>query len=198
MRVCILDTHPYHASAGDRSNILPMSNLTPVYDFLEQTLEQFCVDFVAGRQAALLRQNAIASSRLVISLDYEVRRQALDEGLTALIAFRESGRFIDMKQARTGRPSTEHIENMRRWLQDKGLMQKAIRDYVRKRRLKTVPERVKTYVAFGVVIKRRNGRHRRKRFYNKAKSAAIAQLYEDVLAGMPDHVFDALKQSLRQ
>ena len=175
-----------------------MSNLTPVYDFLEQTLEQFCVDFVAGRQAALLRQNAIASSRLVISFDYQVRKQALDEGLTALIAFRESGRFLDMKQARTGRPSTEHVENMRSWLQDKGLMQKAVRDYVRKRRLKTVPERVKTYVAFGVVIKRRNGRHRRKRFYNKAKSAAIAQLYEDVLAGMPDHVFDALKQSLRQ
>jgi len=65
-----------------------------------------------------------------------------------------------------------------------------------RRKLKKVPERVLTYIAWGIARKRFNGKYRRRRWYNKAKSAAITELFGDVAANMPDLIADEIKRSM--
>ena len=72
-----------------------------------------------------------------------------------------------------------------------------IQGYLRRRKLKTVPERVMTYLAFAITKKRFNKKYRRIHWYNKAKSRRITELFDNILAGLPDVVLDELKAGLR-
>lgn len=166
--------------------------------YLQQELETFAAEFVANRAAALRSRGASATDQLARSLAYEVRAQAVDAAAQLLIAFEEHGRFIDMRSLQPPEGGADYIANIIRWIEAKGLTEKFVRGYVRKRGLKRPPERVMTYIAFGIARKRFNGKYRRRRWYNKSKSAQITELYDTVLAGMPDVVLEELKQGFDQ
>ena len=114
-----------------------------------------------------------------------------------LIAFEENGRFIDMRRLQPGPAGTDYIANLIRWIEEKGLKEKMISNYVSRRKLKKVPERVLSYIAFGMARKRFNGKYKRTRWYNKAKSRQISQLYDDILAGLPEVLLRELKGMAR-
>ena len=109
-----------------------------------------------------------------------------------LIAFEEHGRFIDMRRLQPGPAGADYITQLIKWIEEKGLKEKMIQGYLRRRNLKKVPERVMTYLAFGIAKKRFNGKYRRTRWYNKSKSPRITELFDDILAGLPNMVLDEL------
>lgn len=164
--------------------------------YLQRELEAFCAEFVRDRAAQLRSRKAVASGDLARSLAYEVRAQAVDAGVQALIAFEESGRFIDMRRLQPAEGGADYIANIIRWIEEKGLREKFVAGYVRRRNLKKPPERVMTYIAFGIARKRFNGKYRRTRWYNKSKTAKISELYDQILAGMPEVVLEELKKPL--
>lgn len=170
---------------------------TSVNEYLSAELQVFAAEFVRDRAASLRRRGAVASGDLAQSLAYEVRAQALGAGVQALIAFEESGRFIDMRRLQPAEGGADYITNLIGWIEKKGLKQKMIDGYMARRKLKTVPENVMTYLAFGIAKKRFNGKYKRTRWYNKAKTGQLAEVYDRVLAGMPDVVFEELKKPLR-
>jgi|GEM_PF-1180953 len=161
--------------------------------YLRAELEQFCADFVADRAAELRRRGKAVSGALANSFEYEVRAQALNAGIEALIGFEEHGRFIDMRRLQPPEGGADYIANLITWIDQAGLTAKMKRGYVKRRNLKTVPERVMTYIAFGIARKRLNGKYRRTRWYNKSKSAKISELYDQVLANMPEVIFEEIK-----
>lgn len=163
-------------------------------EYLQAELEQFCADFVRDRTEQLRRRKAVASGDLAKSLAYEVRAQALTAGVQALIAFEESGRFIDMRRLQPPEGGADYIANIIRWIQAKGLAEKMTAKYVAQRNLKKTPERVLTYIAFGIARKRFSGKYRRTRWYNKAKTATISNLYDNILSDMPALVVEELKK----
>lgn len=168
-----------------------------INDYLRAEAEAFCAQFVRDRTAELRRRKAVASGGLANSLEYEVRAQALNAGVEVLLAFEESGRFIDMRRLQPGPAGTDYIANLIRWIEEKGLKEKMISNYVSRRKLKKVPERVLSYIAFGMARKRFNGKYKRTRWYNKAKSRQISQLYDDILAGLPEVLLRELKGMAR-
>ena len=163
-------------------------------DFLKAQAEEFCAEFVRDRAAALRARGAVASGDLARSLQYEVRAQAVDAGVQALIAFEESGRFIDMKNLQPAEGGVEYIQNIISWIQRKGLEEKMITGYTKKRNLERLPERVLTYIAFGIARKRFNGKYKRTRWYNKTYPAKITELYDTILANLPDMIAEEMKQ----
>lgn len=167
-----------------------------INDYLQAELEKFCADFIQDRAAQLRRRGAVATGDLANSLAYEVRAQAVNAGVEALIAFEEHGRFIDMRRLQPAEGGADYIANLISWVERKGLKEKMIRGYMRRRKLKTVPERVMTFLAFGIARKRFNGKYRRTRWYNKSKSAQISELYDEIQASMPDEVLEEIKNAI--
>ena len=97
-----------------------------------------------------------------------------------------------MRRLQPGPAGADYITQLIKWIEEKGLKEKMIQGYLRRRNLKKVPERVMTYLAFGIAKKRFNGKYRRTRWYNKSKSPRITELFDDILAGLPNMVLDEL------
>lgn len=165
--------------------------------YLRTELENWAAEFVRDRVAQLNRRNIKGSGDLANSLRAEVRGQAVDAAVQALVSFKEYGRFVDMRRLQPGEAGADYIANLISWIQRKGLADKFTRGYVRRRNLKKPPERVLSYIAFGIARKRSQGKYRRRRWYNKSKTAAINELYNDVQANMPEVIADQIKETLR-
>jgi hypothetical protein len=167
-----------------------------INEYLQAEGQAFCVEFIRDRAAALRQRKTDASGELSRSLEYQVRAQAMNAGVEVLIAFEEHGRYIDMRRLQPGSAGADYLTRLIKWIEEKGLKEKMIQGYMRRRKLKKVPERVMTYLAFGIVKKRFNGKYRRTRWYNKAKSRQITELFDDILAGLPAVVMEELKAEL--
>jgi len=164
--------------------------------YLRTELETWAAEFVRDRVAQLNRRGIKGSGDLANSLRAEVRGQAVDAAVQALVSFREYGRFVDMRNLQPAEAGADYIANLISWIQRKGLDQKFIKGYVRRRNLKKPPERVLSYIAFGIAKKRSQGKYRRRRWYNKSKTASINELYNDVQANMPDIIAEQIAQEL--
>lgn len=164
--------------------------------YLRSELESWAAEFVLDRVAQLNRRGIKGSGDLANSLSAEVRGQAVDAAVQALVSFKEYGRFVDMRTLQPGEAGADYITNLVSWIQRKGLAEKFTRGYVRKRNLKKPPERVLSYIAFGIAKKRNQGKYRRRRWYNSSKTAAINELYNDVQANMPDIIAEQIADTL--
>ena len=172
--------------------------MTTIEEFLHAELEAWCAEFVKDRAYNLRNRKAKASGDLVNSLQYEVQAQALNASVEAIIFFEESGRFIDMRTLQPAEGGPDYIANIIKWMVSKGIKEKMIRGYMRRRSLKKVPDRVMTYIAFGIARKRFNGRYRPKRWYNKSKAAGLSEIFQNIMADLPDLITTELKKDFLQ
>jgi hypothetical protein len=164
--------------------------------YLQQEAQAWVTQFIEDRVAYLRSRNIKASGDLQKSLAAEVLAATRAEGVKVLVAFEEYGRIIDMRRFDPPEGGGDYLLALQDWIRRKGLEQKFIRGYMRRRKLKKVPERVLTYIAWGIARKRFNGKYRRRRWYNKSKSRAITELFRDVAANMPEQVAEEIKRSM--
>lgn len=167
-----------------------------IQDYLRTESQAWVTRFIEDRIAFLRRRGAKASGDLQRSLQSEVVSGLQNAGVQVLIAFEEYGRIIDMRRFDPPEGGGDYLLALVDWIQRKGLAQKMIRGYVRKRKLKQPPERVLTYIAWGIARKRFNGKYKRHRWWNKSKSAAITDLFRDVAANIPDLVAQEITNNL--
>jgi hypothetical protein len=165
-------------------------------DFITAELEAYALEFIQDSAAQLRRRGAKASGELVNSFEHEVRAQSINAGIQLLMSFEDHGRFIDMRSLQPPEGGRDYILNIIRWMQNKGLTEKFIKGYMRRRKLKRVPERVLTYIAFGIARKRFSGKFRRTRWYNKRKTATVSVLFDNIRAGIPDIFLEELKRPI--
>jgi len=131
-------------------------------------------------------------------MEFEVIEQSFRGTVDMLLQFEAYGRYIDMRRLQPPAGGADYIEGLQEWIREKGLEQKFIRGYMRRRKLKKVPDRVLNSIAWGIAIKRAKGKVRRRPWYNKSKSAAISDLFNQVAAGLPDIVGPEVAKQLKK
>jgi hypothetical protein len=165
-----------------------------IKQFLEAEMTDFGVEFIAQRRNFLSRKIS-ASGDLSQSLGFEIDKQVRSEAVMMLLAFEEYGRLIDMKRLKAVIPSgsdNEYVSLIEAWIKDRNWEQKFINGYMRRSGLKIIPPSVLHRIAWGIVISRAK-RVRPKKWWNKSKTVGISDLFNRVVAGLPDKTSDILK-----
>ena len=168
-----------------------------IEEFLKKELEAWAVQFIQDRRAFLRRRKIRASGELDRSLETEVLGQAQREAVELLLAFEEHGRYIDMRRMQPPAGGGDYIFLLQQWIKKRGFEKEFIEKYMRRRKLRKVPRDVLNRIAWGIAVKRSNGRYRRRRWYNKPKSARITGLFNQVAANLPEIVADNITDQFK-
>lgn len=170
--------------------------MTDLNDYTEETLRGWAVDFRIGRIAWLRGRNISATGALASSIAESISRE--EGAVTLEMSFEDHGRYIDMKQSSISHDKwgRDGIKRLEAWVRKQGI-QKFKAGYLRKRKyLPKGEQKLVNSIAWGIAINRTNGKFRRRPWYNKPKSAAITELYNQVAAGMLDLVADNVTETL--
>jgi hypothetical protein len=170
-----------------------------IQTYLHEEMQAWLIEFIQRRKAYLRSRRIKASGDLINSLEGEVTRQAIGDAVELVLAFEEHGRYIDMRRLNVPAGGPDYIKALEEWIQEKGLLQKFTDRYMRRRGLRRVPPRILNQLAWGIAIKRKKRkRFRRKAWYNKSRTAAVEDLFNRVVANLPDLATDEIKDSMKQ
>ena len=168
-----------------------------ILDTISEEALDFVKQFVSQRRAALQKRKAVASGNLIDSIAYDV--ESTKQAVNILLAFEDYGRIIDMRNSSVnydgfGKNAIDQIIN---WVEKKGV-NNFISGYLQRR--KYPPRqyaRLISSIAWGIAIKRSKGKFRRKTWWNKAKTAAVANLVNQVAAALPDTTAENIVEKLK-
>lgn len=165
--------------------------------FIQSELTLLAQEFVKQRVSALQARKIVSSGELKDSIAYEINSQAKAEAVELLLAFEEYGRFVDM---RTLKPPTDfgnpYINLLEEWIRKRGWEQKFIEGFMRRRpKLAKVPKNVLNMIAWGIAIKRGNGKFRRRKWYNASKTRFVSDVFNQIVAGIPDMAAKTVSQA---
>jgi len=163
--------------------------------YIEGKLQRWAVDYIASRRAALRQRKIDASGYLNASLEAGINRAASREAIELLMSFPDYGRIIDQRKVKPARGGKDYIELLEDWIKKKGEA-KFISGWQRRNKAKKIPKNIVNRLAWGIAIKRSGKRFRRKQWYNKSKSAAITDLFNQVAAGLPELTANQMKKQL--
>ena len=162
--------------------------------------------FIAQRKAALLRggKKGVASGDLLRSFEIEMSRKANEEGIALLMSFDDSMRFLDMKPKSFSYDAwgREAIHRLQKWIGKRGIGGFSAK-YLRKNpnfgsRKGFNMQRMVSDIAWGIAISRQKGNFRRgKSVWNKAKTAGIYELINNVAAALPAPTADTIKNQFK-
>lgn len=168
-------------------------------DYLEVQGLAWAKEFIAGRKAWLASKGIKASGELISSLQTEVLSTLEGAAMTRIeLFFVEHGRFIEIKNLRAPKGGEQYIAALEQWIEDKGLQGKFTKNYLKKRNIRNEPANILNQLAWSVAISRLQRTKRRKQWYNKPKSAAIADLFNRVAANLPELLAQEIKNAFQQ
>lgn len=167
--------------------------LDALKQFIQEEMTKWAAEYIATRKAYLLKRKISASGELIRSLEFELNAQASREAVEMLLAFEEHGRFVDMKGLQPPEGGGEYIAGLVDWMQRKGLADRFTERYMERHKLRKVPERVLVYIAWGIALSRTD-KYKRRAWYNKSRSGATIDLFNNVAAGIPDIVGGQIKK----
>ena len=152
---------------------------------LEKTMLAWAAEFIADRKAVLRSRKIEASGDLIKSLEAKLNRDVSATTTEILLSFPDYGRIIDMRNTNPATGGDETLEGIEKWIERKGKA-KFVSAWQKRYKRKTVPANVVNQIAWGILIKRSRGKVRRRNWYNKSKGVAITDLYNRVVAGLPE------------
>ena len=172
-----------------------MTEKEEIRAFVEEKLRMWAADYIASRKSALRQRKIEASGNLIASLEAEINKAASREAIELIMSFPDYGRIIDQRNVRPARGGKGYIELLEDWIERKGEA-KFVSGWQRRNKGKKVPKNIVNRIAWGIAIKRSGNRFRRKQWYNKSKSAAITDLFNQVAAGLPDITGNQMSKQL--
>ena len=162
-----------------------MTEQQEIKAFLEKTMLTWAAEFIKERKDELRRKKIEASGDLIKSLEAKINKDVSAQATEILLMFPDYGRIVDMKNTDPANGGEDTLEGIERWINKKGKA-KFISAWQKKYMRKTVPANVVNQIAWGILIKRAKGKNRRRNWYNKPKGVAITDLYNRVVAGLPE------------
>mgnify|MGYP000741763767 CR=1 FL=1 len=159
-------------------------------------MEEWAAVFVKQRVDFLRKRKIEASGQLINSIAASINQQARREAVELLLAFDDTGRFLDMKRLRPSGGGADYITALENWIREKGFEGKFTQKFMQKYRLQKAPPNVLNKIAWGIAMSRSTGKFRKKKWYNKPKTAAIGELFTNVAAMIPDIVSKQIAQNL--
>lgn len=172
--------------------------LREITEYIEVQGRDWAKQYIAGRIAYFGKRNLRSRGELIRSLQYEVTSTLQQAAETKIsLAFRQYGRFIDLKNMKPAGGGSAYIEALESWIQEKGLDEKFKSRFLAKRNLKTLPQNVLNQMAWGIV-KNRNARYKRRlAWYSKSRAGALNDLYNRVAANIPRIVGQEIKNAFK-
>ena len=172
-----------------------------VLDTINAESLAFAKQFITQRKAALMKRKANATGDLIDSLEYEVTKQATNEAASLFLMFHEHGRYLDMKPTsfKYNRVGNDLIESIENWIDRKGL-QKFVNVWLQKRNQSNTNqsiEKIRRSIAWGIAVNRTKGKFKRKVWWNRAKTAAISDLVNNIAAALPPTLSKDIVNSLK-
>lgn len=153
-------------------------------------------DYIEARKNWLAKQKIKVTGELLESLQYEVLQQ-LSVGLE--IAFKDYGRFLDMKRLNAPGGGDNYIENLMQWIREKGLYNKYLPKFLERQNRNTAPRDTFRRMAWAVAITRKNRRiGKPRRWWNKSYIASVNDLYNRIAANLPDVVSQQIAQQFKK
>lgn len=171
-----------------------MSETQHIHDFIDEELLFWVQKFIHDRIATLRAKGMERTGQLSDSFEYEIKQAAFAEGRMLLLAFEDYGRIRDMRRIKPHEVGRDTVESLIGWVKQVGV-EKFVRGF--KRRRKYLPksnDKLMRQIAWGIAKKRATGKRKRKRWYNQQKSAAINELFNEVVAKMPELVSENIAQ----
>ena len=173
--------------------------MTSILDTISDEALEFVQGFVEQRRSALKKRKNTTGT-LAASLEYDVVKKATEDAASILIAFEDYGRIIDMKPS-----SIQHdawgrnaIDRLADWVARKGV-NKFIEGYLKNRKYPPREyQKLLLSIAWGIAIKRTEGKFKRKVWWNKAKTAGIANLANQIAASLPDKTSEIIVDNLKK
>jgi hypothetical protein len=165
--------------------------------FIEGEMVDFGIAFQTERKSFLSKKIS-ASGDLSDSIDYAIDQQAREDTAAIMLNFAEHGRYIDMKRLQAVMPSganNDYVKAIEDWIRVRGWEQKFIAAFVKKHPTIKVTPSVLRRIAWGIVYNRAFKMVRRKRWYNGKRTASVADLFNTVVAGLPDVTGDIFKKA---
>lgn len=148
--------------------------------------DEWATNFIRLRIARLRKTSTEASGELIRSLEYALENgKAESEAARLLIAFNEYGRIAEMREITHDRWGRNAMTRLEAWIVKKGISRFQA-GFLKTRGLKTPPKNMINQIAWGIMVNRSNGKFRRKQWYNRPKSAAVGDLYNEIAARMLD------------
>lgn len=187
---------PFCARRGVRFSHMTNRETEEIKTAIAAEMEQFAAEYIAGRVDFLRKKKIEASGALASSLAYELNRQARAEAVELLLAFEESGRFIDMKRLRPSEGGGNYIAALEAWISHKGLADRFTRKFMDKYGLNKPPANVLNKIAWGIATVRGGGKVRRRAWYSKSRAGAVSDLYNRVAAMLPEFVGRQIAQKI--
>lgn len=169
-----------------------------INDHITRELTRWSADFVQQMVRTVRRKKIIGSKELLNSFRYQIEQEANSQVIEALIAFKEEGRFVEMRSIVHDAWGRRAIDRLAAWVVDKGV-ERFRAGYVKKRKyVPNTPAKLANSIAWGIYFKSSMGQRRRKAWYNKPKQALISSLYNEVAANIPTIVGDEITKALKQ
>lgn len=148
--------------------------------------DEWATKFIQGRITRLRKNNMDPSGELIQSLEHALEAgRSESEATRLLIAFNEYGRIAEMRNIKHdvwGRNAMDRLED---WIVRKGVGN-FVNGFMKKRGIKSAPRDIINQIAWGIMVNRTKGKFRRNPWYNRAKSAATTDLYNQIAERMLD------------
>lgn len=165
-----------------------------IHEAVKKVSAGWAIEFIRQRKAALERKNIKGSGDLINDLAFATEEQVEALVSQILIAFPGYGRMAEMRSVSHDRWGRNAIDRVADWIGAKGVG-KFLPGFMAKYNLKKPPKDAVLRIAWGVMVARSQGKFKRKKWYNAAKTAAIAELYNDVAIASMDATAEAVKSS---
>lgn len=173
-----------------------MNEAEQLKEVIQREAQEWATGFIQARVAYLSRQVS-KSGVLTSSMGFEIDQQARKDAVQLLIGFEEYGRFIDMKPTAQDKWGRQAIERIKEWVRRVG-PEKFEAGFIRRyKRLPYLEGQFLNRIAWGIAVKRSYGKYRRRRWWNKSKTAGLTELYNQVAAALPATVAEQVKNTLK-
>lgn len=163
--------------------------------YISEKSKEWATQYIATRRGVLARRKFQHTGDLADSLASsvtEVFGGALTN--TVEIGFMDYGRWIDMKGLAPAEGGGQYIEDLAKWVVDKGLYPKLLAGYLERRGLQQAGKSALNDIAWSIARTRATRAPKRRAWYAKSSAGAVGDLFNIIAADMPTEVLSALKK----
>lgn len=165
-----------------------------IHEAVKEVSSGWAIEFIQQRKAALERKGIKGSGALIEGLEFATEDEAAALVSRILIAFPGYGRIAEMRRVSHDRWGRNAIDRVVDWITAKGVG-KFMPGFIEKYNFKKPPKDAVLRMAWGVLVARSQGKFKRKKWYNAAKTAAIGDLYNDVAIATMNETAAVVKNS---
>lgn len=158
--------------------------------------EAWAEKFLAQRRGILERRKINASGGLSDSLDHAVVKGGAEAAVSILIAFNDEGRIVEMRNLHVDKWGREAVTRVEDWIKKRGV-NFFVPGFLEKYRLQSPPKDVLNRMAWGILVSRSGGKYRRRPWWNKSKTAAVTDLYNQAAVAALDKTAKGVAKSFK-